>query len=275
MSKFIVCGILFVIIVSCSTVHSDSSLINKTGKTIKERFEVPKGYRRIEQRKGSFGYYLRRLPVKPHGTKVKLYDNTLKDNQSVSVGVIDLPIGKKDLHQCADAVMRLRAEYLWKEKKYSKIHFNFTNGFRVDYTKWMKGNRIAIKGNKTWWVKKRKPANSYKTFWQYMEQIFMYAGTYSLAKELKNVNMAMVKPGDVFIQGGMPGHAVIVLDVAEHIKTKKRIILLAQSYMPAQETHVLDNYFGKNSPWYSLDFGDALGTPEWTFSRKDLKRFRE
>ena len=29
----------------------------------------------------------------------------------------------------------------------------------------------------------------------------------------------------------------------------------------------------KNSPWYELDFGEKLYTPEWNFSKNDLKRF--
>ncbi|MEZ4798767.1 MAG: DUF4846 domain-containing protein [Flavobacteriales bacterium] len=57
-------------------------------------------------------------------------------NYDVYDAVVDLEIGTKDLHQCADAVMRLRAEYLWVTQQYDKIHFNFTNGFRVDYTEW-------------------------------------------------------------------------------------------------------------------------------------------
>lgn len=264
--------ILMLMIITISICCS-KNLIEPTGYTIETRILLPQGYERVTIKKSSFGAYLRNLPLKKHGSKVLLHTGSAKVNQRASVAVVNLPIGKRDLHQCADAVMRFRAEYLWKQKRYKDIHFNFTNGFRVDYTKWMNGNRIAIKGNKTWWVKKRSFSNSYKDFWRYMETIFAYAGTYSLAKELKKVSVDNIAIGDVFIQGGMPGHAVIVVDMAVHKKSKNKIFLLAQSYMPAQETHVLSNHLSLIGPWYSLDQGEMLVTPEWTFSSNDLKRF--
>ncbi len=83
--------------------------------------------------------------------------------------------------------------------------------------------------------------------------------------------------GDVFIRGGSPGHAVIVLDMAMDSKTGKKLFMMAQSYMPAQDIHVLVNPNKPSiSPWYELD-GNAkdILTPEWTFSSNELKRFQE
>lgn len=109
-----------------------------------------------------------------------------------------------------------------------------------------------------------------------MEIIFTYAGTYSLSKELIPVNMNDLKIGDVFIQGGFPGHAVIVVDMAVNPKNNDKIFLLAQSYMPAQELQILKNPNDENlSPWYSVDFSGELITPEWKFLKSDLKRFEE
>jgi len=80
--------------------------------------------------------------------------------------------------------------------------------------------------------------------------------------------------GDVFIQGGSPGHCVIVVDMAHDPKTGEKIFILAQSYMPAQDIQILKNPSNAAiSPWYSVDFGDVLKTPEWTFTKGDLKRF--
>ena len=80
--------------------------------------------------------------------------------------------------------------------------------------------------------------------------------------------------GDVFIQGGFPGHAVMVVDMAVNGRTGEKLFLLIQSYMPAQEIHVLKNPSDSaDGPWYELDFGETLRTPEWTFSKDDLKRF--
>jgi len=107
-----------------------------------------------------------------------------------------------------------------------------------------------------------------------MELIFNYAGTLSLSKEMKAITIDQLNIGDVFIKGGSPGHAVIVVDVATNSETGAKIFLLAQSYMPAQEIQLLKNPSNEDlSPWYSTDFGDVLNTPEWTFYKNELKRF--
>ncbi|QBN17551.1 DUF4846 domain-containing protein [Flavobacterium nackdongense] len=247
---------------------------NLSGNTIQQRFQTPSGFVREVESKSSFGYFLRNLPLKPVGSNVLYYNGTGKYNQNVYEAVVNLPIGKQDLHQCADAVMRLRADYFYGQKQYDKIHFNFTNGFRVDYSKWAAGYRIAVKGNKASWVKTAKPSNSYETYWKYLETVFMYAGTASLEKELKAIKVTDVNIGDVFIKGGFPGHAVIVVDVAVNTKNNQKVMLLAQSYMPAQELQILKNPNNSSlSPWYSVDLGTTLKTPEWTFNSSQLKRF--
>ena len=159
-------------------------IINPEGNTIESRINPPSGYIRNNLEASSYADYLRKLPVKPNGSFVHYYDGSNKPNAGIYEAVVDLPIGNKDLHQCADAVMRLRAEYLYQQKQYDKIHFNLTNGFRVDYSKWMQGYRILVNGNKTSWIHSAQPSNSPTDFWKYMELIFSYAGTLSLSKEL-------------------------------------------------------------------------------------------
>lgn len=219
------------------------------------------------------GAYLRSLSLKPHDTCVHYYDGHRKIS-NVYEAVIDMDIGERDLQQCADAVMRLRGEYLYRQGRYDDIHFNFVNGFKANYNKWMEGYRIAVDGNKTSWVKETGFSNTYEDFRKYMDMVFAYAGTLSLSQELKPVEVADMEIGDVFIQGGSPGHCVIVVDMAENQETGEKVFMIAQSYMPAQDIHILKNLDQEDiSPWYSLDFGDILKTPKWTFSREDLKRF--
>ena len=246
-----------------------------TGRTIIDRFNPPRGYKRVQVEESSFEAYLHDLPLKEAGSKVLYYDGSTKVNREVYRAVIDLPIGRKNLHQCADAVIRLRAEYLYGINAFDSIHFNFTNGFRVDYSEWIKGKRIRVKGNKTWWEQAAPSSDSYADFWKYLETLFMYAGTLSLSKEMKPVETEEMQIGDVFIQGGSPGHAVIVVDMVENSHTGEKLFMLAQSYMPAQDLQILANPSDSRiSPWYSLDFGGVLRTPEWTFTEDDLKRFR-
>ncbi len=239
------------------------------------RVKVPEGYKRISVGSGSFADWLRYLPLKEGKPSVKLYNGKLKGNQNVHEAILDIDVGTTDIQQCADAVMRMRAEYLYSIKDYKNLHFNFTSGHSVGFEKWSQGYRTKIKGNSVTWVKSAEKNDSYKTFRSYCNTIFNYAGTSSLSKELKKVdNVKNIQIGDVFIVGGFPGHAVLVVDICEHISTKEKLFLIQQSYMPAQEIHVLKNYNNNQlSPWYSINFGEILETPEWNFQKNQLMRW--
>ncbi|KAF5051729.1 hypothetical protein DSECCO2_416040 [anaerobic digester metagenome] len=268
---------ILLLVYSCGSQSSgqvNNTLINSDGLTIQERFAVPDGFSRLDADSSTFAFFLRSLPLKPEGEKVRLFDGREKPPDNVYCAVIDLPIGTKNLHQCADAVIRLRAEYLWHQKKYSDIHFNFTNGFRADYSKWMSGKRIHVDGHNCSWVARSPVSNTHDDLWNYLETVFMYAGTLSLEKELVAADWDEMRPGDVLIQGGSPGHAVIVVDMILNETTGERRFLLAQSYMPAQEIQILINPDSPEiSPWYSLECSNEIHTPEWNFKKSELKRF--
>lgn len=245
------------------------------GQTIKERFLPPANFKRSAVTPGSFAEYLRALPLKAHGSPVYYYDGEIKNRKDVHAAVIDMDIGDRNLQQCADAIMRLRAEYLFKKKAYDQISFHFTNGFRADYARWRAGHRIIVDGNEVRWSDVHSPNESYEHFRRYLDLVFAYAGTLSLEKELVPVSIDSIQIGDVFIKGGSPGHAIIVVDLAENETNGERLFLLAQSYMPAQDIHLLHNPRDKRlSPWYSNRFSGRLVTPEWMFEKEQLRRFR-
>jgi len=252
-------------------VDAVESIIDVNGKTILTRFNPPAGFSRKEADKNSFGYYLRNLLLKNDGAIVNYFDGREKGDL-VYEAVVDMDIGKKDLQQCADAIMRLRGEYYFSLREYENISFVLTNGFRMDYSEWMKGNRLAVEGNKTHWVKSAAPSNTYSDFRKYMDVIFNYAGTLSLSRSLHTKNIADIGIGDVFVHGGSPGHAVIVVDVAEN-KSGEKVFMIAQSFMPAQDIHILKNFNDENiSPWYRNNIGE-LNTPQWYFDVSELKSF--
>ena len=231
---------------------------------------MPDGFERVPVLQHSFADYLRHLPLKPAGSKVKYYNGKEKDDYAYAA-VVKMDIGNQNLQQCADAVMRLRGEYFYQQKAYDSISFMFTNGFTADYANWMAGNRIQVRGNQTAWVRTGSPSNTYQDFRNYMDVVFTYAGTLSLSEILHSKSIKDISIGDVFIVGGSPGHAVIVVDVAQN-KEGKKLFILAQSYMPAQETQVLKNLNDESiSPWYRSDFAGDLLTPEWTFKKSELK----
>ncbi len=278
--SILIIGLLF----SCKTDKQNQSSILKTkilkkmfvqenGTTIKTRFYVPNGFIRVETKPNSFKNYLQNFNLKPNNSKVHLYNGELKNRQDLHTAILDITVGKRDLQQCADAIMRLRSEFLYQQKRYNDIHFKFTNGFNVAYSKWRQGFRLNIIGNKVSWYKTDKESKSYKSFSKYMQYIFMYAGTLSLEKELKSVLINNMKIGNIFIQGGSPGHAIIVIDMAKNSKNEI-VFMLAQSYMPAQEIHILKNFNNsKISPWYTTKNLKTLKTPEWNFKKQDLKEF--
>lgn len=234
------------------------TIIVVSENTVESRFPIPDGFRRKNQASSSFASYLLSLKLKHFSEPVLYYDGRAKANPSIYCAVIDMDIDALDLQQCADAIMRLRAEYLYEQARYSEIKFNFlSDGKPRYYEDYAKGNY------------------SYKLFRKYLRNIFSYANTSSLHDELVAINQASeIEAGDVFIQKGRPyGHAIIVVDVIESMDSEEKKFMLAQSYMPAQETQVLLNPSSSEpTPWYSTK-SDRIITPEWTFEWKDLRRF--
>jgi len=251
------------------------SKVNTAGSTILARFSPPQDFIRKEVNNQSFASYLRNFPLLDSKEQVHLYDGQLKVNQDVHVSILDIDVGDRDLQQCADAVMRLRAEHLLGQKRYDDIAFNFTNGWKFEYSKWRSGNDLVVNGNNTKWKSGSAAKESYEDFREYLDWVFMYAGTLSLSKELKPKKLEDIEIGDVFIYGGSPGHAVLVVDLAVDETSGDKAFLLAQSYMPAQQIHVLKNPLNSSiSPWYLLsEIESSLTTPEWTFEKDDLMSF--
>lgn len=212
----------------------------------------PSGFGRVALNPESFSNWLRNRGLKKDKT-VYLYDGRKKPNQSAQYAVLDISIGDKDLQQCADAVMRLRAEYFYELGKLDQIEFFNGKREKLNYQKWL--------GNKR---------NSRKDFMKYMEYVFSYCGTASLPYSVKNKALHQIQIGDILLKPGSPGHTVMVMDMAKK-QNGKKVYLLAQSYMPAQSIHILNNPMNREiSPWYELNENPVINTPEWTFYSNQL-----
>ena len=242
-------------------------------ESLSKRFVPPAGF--VRKPCDGFCAFLRGLPLKPGKPSVRLYNGALKSNQTAHVAVVDIDVGKTDLQQCADAVLRLWAEYLYAQNAENDICIPLTNGEPFEWSRFRRGERPSIRKNRLHWATTSAAANDSVAFHQYLTFAFTYAGTASLkASMVTNARLADIRVGDVFVKAGFPGHAVLVVDVVENHSGQKAF-LLAQSYMPAQDIHILKNPNDSSSPWYSLNALDALETPEWTFAPGSLFRFRE
>jgi Domain of unknown function (4846) len=234
----------------------------------------PDGFNRHAVDSASFTNWLRQLTVKKDKT-VYLYNGLPKRNQKAQFAVLNKDIGKKDLVQCADAVMKLRAEYLFDTKQYNEIAFASTSGAMLNFSDWQKGYRWKELNNQLVKYQSGKISTYSKNeITAFMELVYSYCGTYSLSKQLSPVEKDnLLKAGNVFIKGGFPGHAVLIIDEAENEKGEK-VFLLAQSYMPAQDIHILKNPLNNaDNPWYSSRQLFPLITPEWKFEQGSLMQW--
>lgn len=235
---------------------------------------LPEGFNYVDDGDSVYSSWLLDLTLKKSKT-VHLYNGKLKSNQDAQYAVLNIDIGKKDLIQCADAAMKLRADYLFEKHLYDQIKFLTTSGEEILFENWLKGIRWKEQGNKlvSYNINKEK-TNIQKEYTSFMEFMFSYCGTYSLSKQLKPVNDSRsIQPGDVFVYGGFPGHAVTVMAVAKN-KEGEKIFLISQGYMPAQDIHILRNYANTDlSPWYAISGIYPLYTPQWQFKTGSLKRW--
>jgi len=244
-------------------------------QTVQVRFPVPAGCRRVPLAAGSWGAWLRGLPLRPAGTPARLFDGRLKSPQSVVAAVVNIDIGTRDLQQCADAVMRLRAEYLFGLNA-NQIHFHLAAGYDARFSDFVAGRTFRVKGSEVLVAAKPAEAPTHAALMRYLWPVFDYANSRSLTRDVYVVPVAEAQPGDVLLRGGAPGHAVLVVDAAINERTGQRYLLLAQSYMPAQNIHVLRNVEQPAlGAWYAVPGPDAteFDTAEYTFTVGELRRF--
>ena len=214
---------------------------------------TPIGFERIDSEDMELGKYLKSLPLKPEGSILKYYWGGIADLQELNYAVVDLPL-LSNAEQCADVCMRLRAEFLFKEGRYSDIHF-------LD----VQGNTLYYDGDK-----------SRGSFEKYLRKVFDVANTYSLSQEMHTRDLADIQPGDVFVYPANSqryGHAVMVVDVAKNTATGTTAVIVVEGFMPARSIHVMRNSEDStNSPWFILDEESDNQTFDiFQFKTTDLK----
>ncbi len=239
------------------------------------RFPTPEGFKRVAVEKGSFAEFLRTLPLLPDGAPVVDYRGNKLHNDGHHpniAAVADLDVGTKDLQHCADAIIRLHAEYKYgvgeRDLKYKAV-----SGVSMGYKGYVAGDRAVPVGSN---IEMKRVAGAKKDdhalLRAWLDDVFAYAGTQSVERDGAKVDKADMRAGDFFVLSGSPfGHAVLILDVAKDEKGRVAL-LLGQSYMPAQSFQILRP--NESSAWFIVEPNAyAVATPFWKpFPLSSLRR---
>ena len=252
-----------------------SNLVNKEGSSVIDRILLPEGYIRKVYPEESFSQYIQQYPLENFKAKIINYDGQEYSYQSGHVGILSLSVPENGLQQCADALIRIRAEYLWNNDRKDEIGFNFTSGHYCSWDKFSMGYRPKVQGNNVTFSKIAAQDTSEENFYRYLNLIFMYAGTQSLYDELDPIeHIANVEVGDMLIYPGSPGHVIMVADIAID-ESGKKLFIFAQGNTPAQSVHLLKNPNNKEiSPWYDIVMGQYLEIPTYYFNEVKFIRFK-
>ena len=255
---------------------SRPSLINTEGTNVSSRILIPNNFKRTVYSEGSFQEYLRNYKLLPSGSKVINYNKEPYFYQKGHVGVLDISVPENGLQQCADALMRIRAEYLWDTGQKDKIGFNFTSGDHCSWSMYSKGFRPKVNGNNVSFHRTASEDTSKNNFYRYLNLIFMYSGTQSLFDELDQINsISELQIGDLLIYPGSPGHVIMIIDEIINSNGDK-LFIFAQGNTPAQSVHILKNPNNlRMSPWYDVDIGEYLEISTYYFNEVKFIRFKD
>ncbi len=193
------------------------------------------------------------------------------ENQEKHFAILTYDVGSLDLQQCADALIRLRSEYLFSQKKYAQIGFHFNSGIYYSLADYLKGVRPICKERQQVLAQTTAPSDlSHKSLRKWLDIVYTYANTVSLCKELKKTDI--LQTGTVIIFPGHPGHCCIIIDEAVTDR-KDTVYKMAEGYMPAQSIYILSNpYEPEWNPWYHLGKGE-INTASCSFRSYYLKKF--
>jgi hypothetical protein len=217
----------------------------------------------------SWSSFLQHLPTE--NKPIVDYRGNQIENQEKHFSILTYDVGSTDLQQCADALIRLRSEYLFSQKKYAQIGFHFNSGIYYSLMDYLRGIRPIFKNRQQILAKTNGACVlTHTSFRRWLDIVYTYANTVSLCKELKKAEG--LQTGTVIIFPGNPGHCCIIIDEALTDK-QDTVYKIAEGYMPAQSIYILSNpYEPEWNPWYHLGKGD-INTASCSFRSYYLKKF--
>jgi len=175
-------------------------------ESLASRFAPPSGFTRVTVSANSFGAWLRNLPLTKADEPVRSHHGKVllpHDHPNIA-SVVALDIGAADLQQCADAVIRLHAEWQWSQGV-RNIGYEAASRAAMPFERWAKGERPSPKGQSiVWEAKGAKPNADHGSFRKFLDSVFMFTNTVALARQAKPVALDSIRPGDFVVQGGNP-----------------------------------------------------------------------
>ena len=114
---------------------------------------------------------------------------------------------------------------------------------------------------------------TYSTFRNYLDNVFTLCNSTSMWREMKTVSPKELRVGDcfVYVNEQTYGHVVTIVDMAVNAKGEK-VFMVAQSWMPAQQIHIVMDERTK-SPWYRLTDNGSYNISGYVMGRANMKRF--
>ena len=138
------------------------------------------------------------------------------------------------------------------------------------WDQYCEGIKVVPSGNDIKFIKTSPSPYSHESLRKYLDVVYNYASTISLAKELKRANEFAA--GTIVIYPGSPSHCFIIIDQATDSNGKK-VFKLAEGYFPAQSIYVLSNLIEPDiSPWYHLQ-KSIITTSSYKFIDYELESF--
>jgi hypothetical protein len=203
--------------------------------TLIELLPIPPGWQRTPVEPGSFGAYVQGLPFEPTDSTY-FWDGRVEIYHGVAA--VHHLENLTENQQCADIIMRLYSEY--RKDNNLPLTWHSVNG-----------------SIKTW---------NGNNFNRYMNDIYAYSNTYSLSEyDSYAVPLSDMKPGDILIIPGFPGHTVIVADVIR--KNDRLKIAVIEGYTPAVQPFL----FSADHEVF-IEWIDGVTISGYNFTENNLRR---
>jgi hypothetical protein len=238
-----------------------------------ERIAMPTGYERAPVPDRSFAAWLRHLPMASEGTPVTTVTETVvlaADHPNLAAVVALRPRAERLLNG-VNILIRLRAEYCWTARRTEGLVFHFTSGHLAGWRGWSLGDRPFVDGRDVAFRRVAGADESRDSFCMYLETVFRYASLPSLLADTRPADDRRIEAGDILVQRGRPGHALMVLDIATDARGRLRV-LLGQGGRPAQAFHVLRSDAG--TAWFPfMQTGSIEIAGHGVFHAKSLRHW--